>query len=315
MSMVDFHRFLAPHRNRETGIFEISPSRRFLHDETKYDDQYQLSAFDVGPGQRLLDLLAEDGRPMEGPAVELGCGTGLLTAGLVASGKYRPLLITDPSTAFIDIVRRKLLLQGSIPDEVMLGILNGENLGSLPSGLFSLITMRSVLHHFNDVEGFFAEAARLLAPGGVLTFYEPCADGFILMGALASLLPVIAESAGSPLTKQQQHSIQLFLDTMIFYTRRDIDKSAGEDKHAFRFDLLSQLAHRNGLTLRFVPDETEGSFERSFLDYLKYCMSFDDELVATAARHLKPALKFIKAGAAGTIPPSIVGQFICEKLG
>jgi hypothetical protein len=174
--------------------------------------------------------------------------------------------------------------------------------------------MRSVLHHFNDVEGFFAEAARLLVPNGTLAFYEPCAEGFILMGALASLLPLIAESCGSPLAERQRQNIQLFLDTMKFYTRRDLDKSAAEDKHAFRFDLLSQLAHKNRFTIRYIPDDSQSNFERSFLDYLKYCMSFDENLIAIAAEHLRSAFDFIEGSAKGSLPPSIIGYFICDRL-
>ena len=313
-SLAGLRDFLKPLRNPETGIYEITPSRRFMHDETQYDDQYQHSGLDVRPGLALVELLSSDGRSLEGPALELGCGTGFLSGGLVASGKCRPLLITDASDVFIDIVKRKLQQQGPVPDQVMLGVLNGEDLGSLPSGLFSLIVMRAVLHHFTDVEGFFADAARLLVPGGTLTFYEPCAEGFILMGALASLLPSLAEGAGRPLTKQQRQSIERFVGGMTFYTRADVDKSAAEDKHAFRFDLLSQLAHENGFTIRYVPDSTQRNFELSFTGYLRSCMGFDDELLGLVVKHLRSALDFVEGSARGTIPPSIIGHFICDKV-
>jgi hypothetical protein len=174
--------------------------------------------------------------------------------------------------------------------------------------------MRAVLHHFTDIEGFFADASRLLVPGGTLTFYEPCAEGFILMGALASLLPSLAEGAGRPLSKQQRHSIDRFVGGMTFYTRNDVDKSAAEDKHAFRFDLLSQLAHENGFTIRYVPDSTQRNFELSFTGYLRSCMGFDDELLALVVKHLRLALDFVEGSARGTIPPSIIGHFICDKV-
>src|ERR1017187_6470395 len=75
----------------------ISAPRSFAHEESLYDAQYQCDPANLQVGRGLLALLKECGADFSCPAVEIGCGTGLLTLGLAADSPYPHFLITDPN--------------------------------------------------------------------------------------------------------------------------------------------------------------------------------------------------------------------------
>jgi len=111
-----------------------------------------------------------------------------------------------------------------------------------------------------DVDAFIASAARALKPGGVLTFEEPCLEGYVLMGAMAQFLPAVAKGAGTPLTEAQLGHVDLFVRSMAFYARRDLDKSKAEDKHLFRVDELMRSGATCGVEFDFKSNRTYESF-------------------------------------------------------
>lgn len=118
---------------------------------------------------RLLRLYLENfpGRRL-GRVLELGTGTGLLASKLPAS-----------ATSVTGIERSSSMLvqarQRQVYGEVIEGCLPGilETLG----GPFDTILSSCVLYYFADLQPFFAQAARLLAPGGAFLFsVDPLAD-------------------------------------------------------------------------------------------------------------------------------------------
>jgi hypothetical protein len=84
-------------------------------------------------------------------------------------------------------------------------------------------------------------------------------------------------------TDKERENIQLFLDTMTFYLRRDIDKSQGEDKYAFWQSEFTNMARRNGAWLDYYSESIAADPTQELFDYLKYCMSFPEELLAKLA--------------------------------
>ena len=100
-------------------------------------------------------------------AIEVGCGQGALLARL--AGQFRHVHGTDTSAAMrADSLRRCADLDNVGIDAAQLRDLapGTEAPGTEPEPI-DLITMVAALHHL-DVEETFAEAARLLSPGGRL---------------------------------------------------------------------------------------------------------------------------------------------------
>jgi 2-polyprenyl-3-methyl-5-hydroxy-6-metoxy-1,4-benzoquinol methylase len=264
---------------------------------------------------------------LSGPAIEIGCGTGLSSLGLVDAGAFPYVLLTDPSPKFLDITRQKFVRAKIAADKVGFGVLMGEELSRLPKGLFSLVLLRSVLHHVIDIEAFVKDAAATLKPGGMMIMEEPCQEGFVVLGTMAQFIPLVLEQQGIKLDRSQRASIQLFLDTLKFYCRRDVDKSTAEDKHLFRVDELMKMGERAGLTVDFKPNKTfydyapdalesptNHSFIKFFHDYLKYAMRFSDDLMKLFNAHFRSYCQWIEDLAVKGNGPYMNGIFVCRKI-
>jgi ubiquinone/menaquinone biosynthesis C-methylase UbiE len=297
-----------------------------MHDESEYDKQYGVDSDHPEEGAGLCNLVRRAGFDTEGPAVEIGCGTGYLTTGLVNSGVYPEFLITDPSPPFLGITRKRL--QGLQRQEARqhFAVLNAEDIRHLPGEAFSLIAMRSTLHHISDVPQFFADSAKALRPNGVLAMSaEPCEEGYVLMGALASCISSVLSAAGVTIKGKWSEQLQNFTATMEFYCRRDLDKTLAEDKHLFRVHELALLGATHGLRLDFRVNasyadfETEdiregrGSFASFFPMYLRYCMSFDPDLVELVKVHMQPQISYIDRCYSGHAGPVFNGVFLFSK--
>ncbi len=299
---------------RVDGFRCLSPPRRFAHAEAAYDAQYANVADRLDVGRGVVAIARALGADVGGPALEIGCGTGLLSVGLAEARAYPAVVLSDPSPAFLEITRGKVARAGLNDGGVHYLVLDGDDLQRIPEKALSLVVLRSALHHVLDWERFVADAGRALRPGGVLAFQEPCAEGNVLMGAMAQFFPLVVEHGAGALgrlrhrglTPKQRERVQLFVDTMRFGARRDVDKSKAEDKHLFRVDEVVKAARRAGVELEFVPNTTfeecvggippprrPSSFFVFFRDYLKYCMSFDDELVALFEERFQPWCRLV----------------------
>ena len=279
----------------------------------------------LNSGKGVLKLVQMEGADTGGPLMEIGCGTGHFSLGLAASGGFSQVLLTDPSPVFLGITRKKLEASGIPLDRVRFAVFTGEELERVPAGMFSCIALRSTLHHVLDIDAFLTKRARALCPNGSLVFQEPFAEGFVLMAAIAQFLPQAAAAAGTPLNDAQRKTLQLFLDTMVFYVRRDVDKSAGEDKHVFRADELLTMCQQKGMPAKFfgnvnteqfagdAPDLRTTPFGRWFYEYTRYCMSWDESMMQLFQRHLAPACELIEKATAGTSGPHFSGIVDCKE--
>jgi ubiquinone/menaquinone biosynthesis C-methylase UbiE len=108
---------------------------------------------------RLISKLSKVRAPQEGDTLlDIGCGTGALTAALGRHGINATGIDVVPE--FVNIARELH------PSSVFL-VAEAEKL-PFASGSFTFVTLASVLEHVRDWRLTLAEAARVLAPGGVL---------------------------------------------------------------------------------------------------------------------------------------------------
>ena len=103
--------------------------------------------------------------------LEIGCGTGLLSAQLAARFPEAELVLTDLSAPMLDQARRRLgtgaeyrVMDGQWPDAAL--------------GSFDLIASSLVFQWFDDLAGALVRLSAMLAPGGVLAFATLGAESF-----------------------------------------------------------------------------------------------------------------------------------------
>jgi ubiquinone/menaquinone biosynthesis C-methylase UbiE len=309
----------------DSGFPCISTPRRYTFDENAYDQQYQIEPGALASGKGVLNLLAAHECDTQGPLMEIGCGTGHFSLGLASGSPFSYTLLTDPSTAFLNITRKKLQANNIMTDQVRFAVFTGEDLSRVPANMLSCIALRSTLHHVLDIDEFFTSAARALRPGGVLIFQEPFAEGFLLMAAMAQFLPQAVAASGAKLSDAERNKLQEFLDTMTFYLRRDVDKANCEDKHVFRANELITLCQQKGMAAKFYGNVNTEQFAvtptdlqivpfgRWFHDYTKYCMSWDESMMRLFRRHLAPACELVEKATGGTSGPHFSGIVVAKK--
>lgn len=312
------------------GSFEISAARAYMHDEGDYDRQYGLEQYPIDVVTReagyLMDICYKHGLPKGAPVLEIGCGTGRISIGLALQPGMGHLLITDPSPAFCGIVQRKLTGQPVQASKVDFGILRAEDVALLPAGSVSLILLRSVLHHIADVDGFLRSCASVLPPGGLLICEEPYYEGYMMMGFLGQFIEDALKGAGYTCTAEEQNHINRFVNTMQFYSRRDVDKSLAEDKHLFRPDELMLLGREMGLDLSHYPNcrmtmspeanihARIGYFQRFFAEYVRFCMDWPEVFSLRVAEATNKYFRFFEPlETGGNTTPYCFGTFVFTK--
>jgi ubiquinone/menaquinone biosynthesis C-methylase UbiE len=307
------------------GWLQLSPARPYMHTEENYNTQYGLTAPDPTEGEGLCALLKTHQIDIGGPALEIGCGTGYLTYGLAKHYPGPDILITDPSPAFLRLTQNQLEELGETTAQRHYAVLNADDLGDLPEGMFSVITLRSTLHHILKVEDFIAACARRLRPGGALLMgAEPCESGYLLMAAVAQSIPAALKAAGIAMKPAWTERLDDFLATVKFCTLRDLRKENAEDKHFFSPHQMAEMGQAHGLQLKFYPTASFRDFappyihsfhcfSNFFLIYLQACMSFDAEFLGLIRTHLKDQLTYIDECHRSHPGPEITGVFILKK--
>lgn len=309
------------------GLSHVSTPRAFSHAEDAYDSQYALDQAMLNEGLGCIEILRQASCDEQGALLEIGCGTGFMSVGLVKSNYFPQVLITDPSPAFLRLTKDKIISNGLDSTSADFAVLTGEDMSLLPPNTFSAVVMRSVLHHVLDVPEFIKEVSRVLRPKGVLLCQEPIADGFTLMGTVASFFPLVAGEHGIRLTDIQRQQLELFRQTMHFQPRRDVNKSTAEDKHAFRPWELMEQAGSAGMSGRFFPNAgvdqfhpgapsgTFGAFSLLTMleNYLKYCMNFGESFTPLFRGPLQKYLNLLDDLSQMGDGIAVSGIFIAQK--
>jgi SAM-dependent methyltransferase len=119
----------------------------------------------IGPETRVLDV---------------GCGTGNYASALVAATGCRVSGV-DPSPAMLDRAAGATTWES-------LQQANAESL-PFPDAAFDVIISTDVIHHIGDRDAYFAEAARVLRPGGQAATVTDSHDDIVRRRPLSSHFP------------------------------------------------------------------------------------------------------------------------------
>ena len=106
----------------------------------------------------------------EGPVLEVGCGTGFLSASLAALFPGRRLELTDLAPTMVAHCRQKMDAEVTHPD-IRYRVLDGERLAS--EGRYALICASFVVHWFADLYAGLQQLLAALKPGGRLLCSYP----------------------------------------------------------------------------------------------------------------------------------------------
>jgi len=128
---------------------------------------------------RLLGWLTDFSIPL-GKVLEVGCGTGFLTQGLVDFLPDHDLEISDLSPGILKFCQDHLSLDRSQVQRVKFLVLDGENLkdSNLKNDRYSLIISSFVLQWFQSPSETIYHLYQGLQPGGVLMLSFPSDHSF-----------------------------------------------------------------------------------------------------------------------------------------
>ncbi len=294
-------------------IVQLSSNRPYAHAEDAYDAQYDNETYDLAPGLRIVDLLKEMGVGEGAKLLEIGCGSGFLSLGMAASNHFGELAVTDGSMDFVRLTKRKFE-KVETKSALCLAILTDEDTDKIAGNYFDVIAMRSVLHHVTDYNAFADHLMGKLKHNGVLAMYEPRAEMFLWMGTVMAMFPDAAATRNIGLDEAERETIDVFVRTMAFYLRRDIDKSGGEDKYAFWQTELLDMAVRNNAMMMFRAEHQTTNLVGELIDYCQYCMSFSPALLEKVREGLGALNTTIGGFLAGHQPPDIAGWYLLKKI-
>jgi ubiquinone/menaquinone biosynthesis C-methylase UbiE len=329
----------------EDSIYYLTPPRKYQHEETGYDEQYGIEHNDFTYGNGLCNLITSRKCDLSAPALEIGCGTGILTLGICQKNPFPLFIASDASPAFMRIVKKKLEQTENFTDKVRLAVIDGDALAHAPKQSFSLIVLKATLHHIIDPEQFITKTSELLVPDGMLVFHEPFWEGNVLLGMMAQTLMdkkysrfsrklwrrAIKEFTDMPnrytrKVSQESHfaKLQLLIDTMKAASRRDIDKSTWEDKHLFKVSDIMKWGHAANLEVEFIANREFNEFAdnanveafsyRKFIfTYISKCMNYGDQFARDFEADLGTLFDYLDQIAADNNSPEYHGIFIFRK--
>ncbi|WP_404482631.1 methyltransferase domain-containing protein [Novosphingobium sp. BL-52-GroH] len=115
---------------------------------------------------RLAARIAGLDLPATPRVLEIGCGTGFLTAALGKAGIGGDWLVTDIAAEMVERCRARLAAMGDART-LRFAVLDGEH-GPAPDGPFDLVCSSLAVQWFDDAPAALARMAGWLAPGGHL---------------------------------------------------------------------------------------------------------------------------------------------------
>lgn len=161
--------------------------------QTHLADVLELRGNDAVQRDMMYAYLAELDLPDGASALEVGCGTGVVTRAIAGLPAVAVAIGVDPSPVFVE--RASELSNGNVTFRVG----DGQAL-DFADAEFDLVVLHTTLCHIPDPDKALAEAVRVLKPGGLLAVF----DGDYVTATVAT-------SSNDPLQPAVQTAIDNFV--------------------------------------------------------------------------------------------------------
>ncbi len=217
-------------------------------DTLDYDDHHGISDSSLTVIHTMWKTVLDENRILGGNVLEIGCGTGQLTATLAAMPTVKTIHATDISLDFLRMTKNRV----SSPQSAVYYYACDANQLPFTANTFDLIVANSVLHHLLDYPRVLQQCARLLKPGGAAVFFEPVLQGKIMVAFLADLMLRIHSKTGyGSLTEEDRNKIDRMVRHITKARHIGNDRellSMMEDKFVFDLHELQSLALQSGFS-------------------------------------------------------------------
>jgi ubiquinone/menaquinone biosynthesis C-methylase UbiE len=125
-------------------------------------------------------FVAEAAGCLEGPALDVGTGKGLLAMALARR---------DLDVASVDVIAEDSELAAALAGEAGFAgrirfLLHDARSLPFPDGSFGCAAMMEVLHHLDDARPVLAEMSRLVRPGGAIVLADFTEEGFAMVASV-----------------------------------------------------------------------------------------------------------------------------------
>jgi ubiquinone/menaquinone biosynthesis C-methylase UbiE len=196
----------------------------FNTEASHYDEQFGLSVEQARA--RVRHILQHTQRQISfGQVLDMGCGTGNLTAALVLEGAGDSCVGLDISPGMVQVAQEKT--RGMKGCAFRVG--SATEL-PFPDASFDLCVGDAFLHHILDIEACLREVFRVLKPGGIASFNEPNAHGYAFLEFILDTVQLVGG--------WQDEGINAYLHALKFMREHQGDLAALAayplpDKHVF----------------------------------------------------------------------------------
>jgi ubiquinone/menaquinone biosynthesis C-methylase UbiE len=194
-----------------------------------------------------------------GDLLEIGCGTGMLTYGLIKNNEFNSIHASDISLKFINMLQNRTNELNNSANYYTCDA----NYLPFKENSFDTVVGNSVLHHFLDYPQTLQQAYHILRKDGVAIFFEPIIQGKIHVTFILKLM----------LDIQRNFNLNIFDDNDIQFIEKaithqvtipnikhDRERLANiEDKYIFDLTELESIANDIGYSNFYYSNATEGN--------------------------------------------------------
>ena len=178
--------------------------------------------------------------------MEIGCGSGNLTYGLVHGELFETIYSGDISRSFIDITLKR---QPESKTKVKMVQYDANYLPFVPEA-FDCIVGSSVLHHFINYDKTIVQCFNLLKKNGLAIFGEPVLDGVVFLSLYAGLIIEIhSHEKEEKISKSELKKLKIIYELIERKSKsmQDLDKlKLQEDKWMYRIADMQKLSDKIG---------------------------------------------------------------------